>query len=191
MGMAGAGWAKVLEPGVGVPQVADRVPNAGTHAGRQVGGRPLAPRDRVPEWGQHQGRVWVVVASQSPHHRDDNDVVIVVSRGVGHPCHLTSVSGRGLPIGARVGVWALDRAGARRLTHYRDGDDDPVVVSHGEGRPFPWARCLTPVWRWRACGWVWAGVRTRSRSCNNNDDVVMSVVGDGRGPGWDPAGVPA
>ena len=33
MGMAGAGQAKVLEPGVGVPQAADRVPDVGTHTG--------------------------------------------------------------------------------------------------------------------------------------------------------------
>ena len=51
MGMVGAGWAKELEPGVGV---ADRVPNVGTYAGRRLGGRLLAPRDRVPERGQHQ-----------------------------------------------------------------------------------------------------------------------------------------
>ena len=34
MGMVGAGWARVLAPGVGVPQAADRVPNVGMHAGR-------------------------------------------------------------------------------------------------------------------------------------------------------------
>ena len=101
MSMVGAGRAKELEPGVGVPQVADRVPNVGTHAGRRLGGRPLAPCDWVPEQGQ-QGQVWAVVASQLPHHGDD--VVVVILCGVGHPSCLTSVSRRGLPIGARVGV---------------------------------------------------------------------------------------
>ena len=101
MSMVGAGRAKELEPGVGVPQVADRVLNVGTHAGRRLGGRLLAPCDWVPEQGQ-QGQVWAVVASQLPHHGDD--VVVVISHGVGHPSCLTSVSGRGLPIGARVGV---------------------------------------------------------------------------------------
>ena len=33
MGMAGAGRARVLEPGAGVPQAADGVPDVGTHAG--------------------------------------------------------------------------------------------------------------------------------------------------------------
>ena len=33
-GMAGAGQARVLEPGAGMPQAADGVPNVGTHAGR-------------------------------------------------------------------------------------------------------------------------------------------------------------
>ena len=59
-----AGQAKELEPGVGVSQVADGVPNMGTHAGRRLGGRPLAPRDRVPERGQHQGWSWAVVVCQ-------------------------------------------------------------------------------------------------------------------------------
>ena len=63
MGMAGAERAKELGPGVGVPQVADRVPNVGTHAGRRLGGRPLAPRDRVPERGQRQG--WGCVNSRT------------------------------------------------------------------------------------------------------------------------------
>ena len=31
MGMAGARQARVLGPGVGIPQVADRVPDVGTH----------------------------------------------------------------------------------------------------------------------------------------------------------------
>ena len=34
MGMAGVGQARVLGPGVEVPQVANRVPDVGTHAGR-------------------------------------------------------------------------------------------------------------------------------------------------------------
>ena len=92
-----------------------------------------------------------MVVGQSLHHGDDNDdVVIVVSCGVGHPHRLTLVSGRGLPIGAHVGVWALDRVGA----------------------------CpLMPVWRRRACGWVWAGACACSRSCDDNDgDIVVSVV---------------
>ena len=33
-GMVGAGQGRVLEPGVGVPQAADRVPNGDTHAVR-------------------------------------------------------------------------------------------------------------------------------------------------------------
>ena len=33
MGMAGAGRARVLKPGAGVPQAADGVPDVGTHAG--------------------------------------------------------------------------------------------------------------------------------------------------------------
>ena len=60
-GWAGAGQARVLEPGAGVPQAADGVPNVGTHTGRRLGGRALAPRDRVPEWGQHPGWSRVVV----------------------------------------------------------------------------------------------------------------------------------
>jgi hypothetical protein len=32
--MAGAGRAKELEPGAGVPQAADGVPDVGTHVGR-------------------------------------------------------------------------------------------------------------------------------------------------------------
>ena len=85
----------------------------------------------------------------------------------------------------------MDRAGVRRLTHYGDVDDDPVVVLHGGGRPCPWARRLTPVWRRRACGSVWAGAPARSHSYDDDDDIVVvaSVVGDGRGPGWDPVGV--
>ena len=63
-GWAGAGRARVLEPGAGVPQAADRVPDVGTHAGRRLGGRPLAPRDWVPEWGQHQGWSWAAVVHQ-------------------------------------------------------------------------------------------------------------------------------
>ena len=33
VGMAGVGRARGLQPGVGVPQAADRVPEVGTHAG--------------------------------------------------------------------------------------------------------------------------------------------------------------
>ena len=84
----------------------------------------------------------------------------------------------------------MDRAGARPLTHYGDGDNDPVVVSHSGGRPRPWARRLAPVLRRWGCGWMWAGAHARSRSCDDDDVVVASVVGDGRGPGWDPVGVP-
>ena len=84
----------------------------------------------------------------------------------------------------------MDRVGAHRLTHYGDGDDDPVVLSHGGGHPCLWVRRLTPVWRRRACGWVWAGVHARSRSCDDDDDIITSIVGDGRGLGWDPVGVP-
>ena len=91
-----------------------------------------------------------------------------------------------------MGVWALDRAGACPLMHYGDGDDDPVVVSHGGGRPCPWAhRPASGLRRWE-CGWMWAGAPARSHSYDDDDDVVIvrSVVGDGRGPGWDPVGVP-
>ena len=97
-----------------------------------------------------------------------------------------------MPIGARVGVWVLDRAGAHRLKHYRGGDDDPIVISHSGGRPCPWARCLAPVSRQRACGWVWAGAHTHSCSCNDDNDIIIiaSVVGEGRGPEWGPVGVP-
>ena len=86
----------------------------------------------------------------------------------------------------------MDQAGAYRLKHYGNGDNDPVVVSHGGGHPCLWVRRLTPVWRRRVCGWVWAGAHARPRSCNDNDDVIViaSVVGDGRGPMWDPVGVP-
>ena len=62
-----------------------------------------------------------MVVRQQSHHGDD--VVVVVSCGLGHPHHMTSVSGWGLPIRAHVGVWASDQAGARHLTHYGDGDD--------------------------------------------------------------------
>ena len=103
----------------------------------------------------------MVLVSRSPHHGDDDDVVVVVvSRGVGHPHRLTLVSGRGLPR-ACMGVWGLDRAGARPLTHHGDGDDDPVVVSHGGGRPRPWARRLVLILRRRGCGWMWAGACAR------------------------------
>ena len=64
MSMVGVGRAKELEPGVGVPQVADRVPNVGTHTGQRLDGRPLAPRDWVPERGQHQGWSWVAAVHQ-------------------------------------------------------------------------------------------------------------------------------
>ena len=86
----------------------------------------------------------------------------------------------------------MDRAGARQLMHYGDGDDDPVVVSHGGGRPCPWARHPASVLRRWECGWMWAGAPARSHSYDDDDDVVIvrSVVGDGRGPGWDPVGVP-
>ena len=35
-------------------------------------------------------------------------------------------------------------------------------------------------------------ISNSSHLCNDDDDtvVVTSVVGDGRGPGWDPVGVP-
>ena len=129
-----------------------------------------------------------MLASRSLHHGDDDDDV---SRSVGHPHCLMLVSGRGLP-GARVGVWGLDRAGVHPLTHHGDRDDDPVVVSHGRGRLCPWARRLAPVLRWRGYGWMWAGAPARSHSYDDDDDVIViaSVVGDGRGPGWDPVGVP-
>ena len=85
----------------------------------------------------------------------------------------------------------MDWGGARPLMHYGDGDDDPIVVSHGEGRPHLWARRLAPILRRQGCGWMWAAARTCSRSCDDNVVVVIaSVVGDSRGPGWDPVGVP-
>ena len=85
----------------------------------------------------------------------------------------------------------MDRAGVLHLTNYGDGDDDPVIVSHGGGRPCPWAHRLMLVWRRQGCGWMWVGPCARSRSCDDDDVVVVaSVVGEGRGPGWDPVGDP-
>ena len=91
-----------------------------------------------------------------------------------------------------MGVWVLDRAGAHHLKHHGGEDDDPVVVSHGGGRPCLWVHRLAPVSRRRACGWVWAGAHAHSRLCDDDNDVVIiaSVVGEGRGPGWGPVGVP-
>ena len=116
-------------------------------------------------WARTQGSDWVVtrwplaIGCLSGDNADV--VVVVVSHGVGHPHRLTLVSGRGLAIGACVGVWALDRAGAHPLTHYGDRDNNPVVVSHGGGRPRPWACRLAPVLRRWGCGWMWAGARVR------------------------------
>ena len=86
----------------------------------------------------------------------------------------------------------MDRVGVHHLTHYGDVDDNPIIVSHSGGRPCPWARRLMPVWRRRACGSVWAGAPARSHSYDDDDDdviVIASIVGDVRGPGWDPVGV--